>query len=190
MIRSQLLNIFAPKFKTMLDKEVLTALNEQIGKEGQASYKYLALASWCELKGFAGAAKFLYEHSDEERVHMMKLLNYIHDRGGIVEVPAIEKPRAEFDTIKEAFNYAYMGEIEVTEGINNIVSLALKKGDHTTNNFIQWYVNEQLEEENLYRQILDRMELIGEGGNSNYLIDVEIEKLSKGAGGMAVIIEE
>ncbi len=174
----------------MLHKEVEAALNQQIARESQASYKYLALASWCEVKGFAGAAKFLYEHSDEERVHMMKLLNYIHDRGGVVDVPAIPKPKADFNSIKEVFNYAYEGEIEVTQGINSIVTLTLEKGDHMTNNFIQWYVTEQLEEENLYRQILDRIELIGEGGNANYLIDVEIEKLSKGAGGMAVIAEE
>jgi ferritin len=65
--------------------------------------------------------------------------------------------------------------------------LSIKKSDHTTHNFVQWYVNEQLEEENLYRQILDRIELIGDSGNALYLIDVEIEKLTKGAGGMAVI---
>ncbi|MEZ5023687.1 MAG: ferritin [Chitinophagales bacterium] len=173
----------------MLDKKIEEILNRQIAIEGQASYKYLALASWCDNKGFAGAARFLFEHSDEERMHMMKLLNYVIDKGGKVVVPAVEQPRSDFKNIKEVFEYAYTGEQSVTAAINEIVSLSLKLNDHTTNNFIQWYVNEQLEEENLYRQILDRIELIGEGGNALYLIDLEIDKLSYGAGGMAAIPE-
>ncbi len=173
----------------MLDPKIVKILNKQIAMEAEASYKYLALAAWCDIKGFSGAAKFLYEHSDEERVHMMKLLNYVIDRGGEVEVPAVEKPKSDFKTIKEIFEYAYQGEMNVTKGINEIVTLSFNLSDHTTHNFIQWYVNEQLEEENLYRQILDRIELIGESGNALYLIDVEIEKLTKGAGGMAVIAE-
>lgn len=173
----------------MLDAKIEKALNEQIAYEAEASYKYLALAAWCDIKGFAGAAKFLYEHSDEERVHMMKLLNYVIDRGGNVEVPAVKQPKSDFKTVKEVFEYAYAGEQAITESINKIVTLTMELSDHTTNNFIQWYVNEQLEEENLYRQILDRIELIGESGNALYLIDIEIDKLSKGAGGMAVIPE-
>jgi ferritin len=171
----------------MLDVELVNILNKQIGIEAQASFKYLAIATWCDIKGFSGAAKFLYEHADEERIHMMKLINYVIDRGGKVEVPAIEKPRSDFKSIKEIFQFAYLGEQQVTAAVNEIVSLSIKKSDHTTHNFVQWYVNEQLEEENLYRQILDRIELIGDSGNALYLIDVEIEKLTKGAGGMAVI---
>ena len=172
----------------MLSKELVEILNKQIGIEAQASFKYLAIATWCDVKGYSGAAKFLYEHADEERVHMMKLINYVIDRGGKVEIPSIEKPRSEFSSIKEIFQFAYEGEQYVTASINEIVTMSFQKSDHTTHNFIQWYVNEQLEEENLYRQILDRIELIGEGGNALYLIDVEIDKLTKGAGGMAVIV--
>ncbi len=174
----------------MINSKIEKILNEQILLEGCASYKYLALATWCDMKGFAGAAKFLYEHSDEERVHMMKLINYLIDRGGKVEVPLINKPKSDFKTIKEVFEFAYKEEQKITESINKIVSLTIKLGDHTTNNFIQWYVEEQLEEENLYRLILDKIYLIGESGNALYLIDLEIDKLSKGAGGMAVITEE
>jgi ferritin len=171
----------------MLDPRVEKALNDQVAVEYLASHKYLALATWCDMKGFAGAATFLYEHADEERMHMMKLINYIVDKGSNVVIPELEKPRSDFSNIKEVLEYAYKGEMIVTGSVNKIVSLTLELGDHTTHNFIQWYVNEQLEEENLYRSILDRVELIGEGGNALYLIDMEIEKLSKGAGGMAVI---
>lgn len=171
----------------MLYPQIIEALNNQIAVEADASYKYLALAAWCDMKAFSGAAKFLFEHSDEERMHMMKLINYVIDQGGQVAIPQVEKPRSDFRSVKEVFQYAYAGEQKVTASINTIVSLCLELKDHTTHNFIQWYVGEQLEEENLYRAILDRIELIGEGGNANYLIDVEIEKLSRGAGGMAVI---
>jgi len=173
----------------MIHPKIEKILNEQVAIESQASYMYLSLAAWCDVKGFSGAAKFLYEHSDEERMHMMKLINYVIDMGGKIEVPGIDKPKSGFGSIKEVFSHAYEGERFVTESVNKIVTLSLEVSDHTTHNFIQWYVGEQLEEENLYRAILDRMELIGEGGNSNYLIDVEIEKMSSGAGGMSVINE-
>lgn len=174
----------------MLHPEVEALLNEQVALEAQASFKYLTLATWCDMKGFNGTAKFLYEHSDEERMHMMKLVNYVVDMGGNIVIPAVVRSRDDFSSIKELLEYAYAGEQEVTAAIHRIVSLTVELKDHTTNNFIQWYVTEQLEEENLYRTILDRVQLIGEGGNALYLIDTEIEKLSNGDGGMAVIDSE
>jgi ferritin len=165
----------------MLKPSIEAILNQQIAVESQASYKYLALASWCDTEGYSGAAKFLYEHSDEERMHMLKLFRYINDKGGKAIVPPVEKPRFEFSSLREVFEYAYQGEISVTESIHNIASMCLKESDFTTQNFIQWYINEQLEEENLYRGILDRMKLIGNEGNSLYMIDMEIEKLTKGS---------
>ncbi len=174
----------------MINKKIEKLLNKQIAIEAGASQKYLALAVWCDVKGFAGAAKFLYEHSDEERVHMLKLVNYVNDMGGAAIIPSVAQPKTDFNSIKELFEFAYEGEKTVTQAINEIVAVSLKENDFTTHNFIQWYVNEQLEEENLYRTLLDRIELIGEGSNSNYLIDVEIEKQSKNSGGMAVINEE
>ena len=165
----------------MLKPAIEAILNQQIAVESQASYKYLALASWCDTEGYAGAAKFLYEHSDEERMHMLKLFRYINDRGGKAVVPPVEQPKRDFTTLKEVFEYAYQGELSVTESIHRIAALCLQEGDFTTQNFIQWYINEQLEEENLYRGILDRMKLIGNQGNSLFMIDMEIERLSKGS---------
>lgn len=164
----------------MLKPAVEAILNQQIAIESQASYKYLALASWCDTEGYAGAAKFLYEHSDEERMHMLKLFRYINDKGGKAVVPSVQEPRKDFSSLKEVFEHAYQGELAVSESINKIAALCLQEADFTTQNFIQWYINEQLEEENLYRGILDRMKLIGNEGNSLYMIDMEIEKLSKG----------
>ena len=171
----------------MISKKIEKILNEQIAIEAQAAQQYLAIAVWCDTQGFAGAAKFLYEHSDEERLHMLKLVNYVNDMGGAALISAIKAPKKDFGNIKEAMEYAYASEKEVTAAINKIVSLSLKENDHTTHNFIQWYVNEQLEEENLYRTILDRINLIGDGGNANYLIDLEIEKHSNNTGGMTAV---
>ncbi|MCO5231016.1 MAG: ferritin [Chitinophagales bacterium] len=165
----------------MLKPSVEAILNRQIGVESAASYKYLAFASWCDVEGYSGAAKFLYEHSDEERMHMMKLFRYINDKGGKSVVPAIDMPHQDFKSLKEVFESAYQNEVEVTESINQIAALALQEADFTTYNFIQWYINEQLEEENLYRSILDKFKLVGEEGNNLYFIDVEIEKLCKGS---------
>jgi ferritin len=170
----------------MLKPSIETILNQQIAVESNASYKYLAFASWCDVEGYSGAAKFLYEHSDEERFHMMKLFRYINDKGGKSIVPEMPQPAKSFANLKEVFLKAYKSEIEVSESINQIAALCLKEADFTTYNFIQWYISEQLEEENLYRSILDKFKLVGEEGNNLYIIDAEIEKLCKGSANPAV----
>jgi ferritin len=168
----------------MLNKKIESTLNKQIGIEAFASHKYLAMAAWCDVQGFEGAASFLYEHSDEERMHMMKFFRYINDKGGHAVVPEVAQPRLEFSSINELFEYAYESECQVSQAINEIAMQAMEERDHTTYNFIQWFINEQLEEEILYRGILDKMELIGEGTNSLFLIDQEIGRKSKGVGSM------
>jgi ferritin len=168
----------------MLNKKIENVLNKQIGIESFASHKYLAMASWCDVQGFAGAARFLYEHSDEERMHMMKFFRYINDKGGQAIVPEVAQPRLEFANINELFEYAYEGECQVSQTINEIAMLAMEERDHTTYNFIQWFITEQLEEEILYRTILDKIELIGEGANSLFIIDQEIARNCKGTGSM------
>jgi len=165
----------------MLKPSIEAILNKQIAMESAASYKYLAFASWCDVEGYSGAAKFLYEHSDEERMHMMKLFRYINDKGGRSVVPPLEQQQLAFKSLKDVFERAYRSELEVTEAIHRIAGLCLSEADFTTYNFIQWYINEQLEEENLYRGILDKIKLVGEEGNNLYLIDTEIEKLCKGS---------
>lgn len=169
----------------MLSKKIESILNKQLGIESFASHKYLAMASWCDTQGFEGAANFLYEHSDEERMHMMKFFRYINDKGGCAIVPEVAKPRTEFNSINEVFEYAYEGECQVSQAVNEIAAVAMEERDHTTYNFIQWFVTEQLEEEILYRTILDKIGLIGEGANSLFLIDQEIGRRVKGTGSMS-----
>lgn len=135
-------------------------LNQQIEKEYSSSQFYLTMASWAESQGFNGTASFLYQHSDEEREHMLKLVRFINEREGKAIIPAIGKANVKFDSLEKIFESLLAHEQKVTESINNIVHVCLKEKDYTTHNFIQWYVSEQLEEEATARRILDDLHLI------------------------------
>jgi ferritin len=158
----------------MLAKEIEVALNDQLVTEAKSSHQYLAWASWAENAGYPGVAKFMYAHSDEERQHMLKLLHYINERGGKAVVPALEKPEVTFQGIKDLFLHLLQHERAVTGSINEVVGLCLSARDYSTHNFMQWYVSEQLEEEALASDLLDRLNLIGDDKSGMYLFDRDI----------------
>lgn len=162
----------------MIKDNVLDALNKQIKLEGDSSQLYLAMASWAELKGLEGTANFLYSHADEERTHMLKLVKFINERGGKAFIPQIEEPKQEFSTLKDVFTAILNHEIFVSDSINEIVGLTLKESDYSTHNFLQWYVSEQIEEEKLARNILDKLDLIGSDKGGLYLFDRDIVTIS------------
>lgn len=155
------------------------ALNQQIESEGFASFLYLSMATWCDHQGLTGCAKFLHRQSDEERMHMMKLFAYLSDVNGFAETPGIKEPPRQFDSVQQIFKEVYAHEQSVTKSINNLVKLAKEESDYSTQTFLQWYVNEQREEESLMRTILDRIRLIGEGSQSLYFIDKELEAINE-----------
>ena len=159
----------------MMNKTVEKALNEQVQKEASSSQFYLAMASWAECNGLNGTAKFLYAHADEERFHMLKLVKFINERGGIAIIPGLENPPVEFDSLTNVFQLRLEHELMVTESINNVVDICLSQKDYTTHNFMQWYVSEQLEEEALARTILDKIKLIGGDNGGLYLFDRDLE---------------
>ena len=162
----------------MLSKTIELALNDQISKESFASSYYLSMASWCDMSGLPGSAKFLYDHAERERAHMMKLFHYVNDAGGHAQKRELKDPPFQFKTLMEIFELTHKNEIEVTVSINSIVDLCLKEKDHSTFNFLQWYVAEQHEEERLFKHILDKIKVIGLDGRGIYWIDKEIGKLS------------
>jgi ferritin len=162
----------------MFSKKVETALNEQIKIEAESSQFYLAMASWAETKGLNGTAAFLYEHADEERMHMLKLVKFVNERGGHAIVPALEKPPVEFESLQNIFKNLLNHEISVTASINNVVDICLSEKDYPTHNFMQWYVAEQIEEEALARTIMDKMNMIGSDKGGLYLFDRDLENLS------------
>lgn len=162
----------------MIKDTILDALNKQIKLEGDSSQLYLAIASWAEVKGLEGTANFLYSHADEERMHMLKLIKFINERGGKAFVPQIEEPKQDFTTLKEVFTAILNHECFVSESINDIVGLTLEERDYSTHNFLQWYVSEQIEEEKLARNILDKLEMIGSDKGGLYLFDRDVVTLS------------
>lgn len=154
------------------------ALNEQISLEAYASFLYLSMASWCDLEGLEGCAQFMYRQSEEERNHMLRIFNYISEVDGHALTPAIQQPPLKFKSIQELFKLVYGHEQKVTKSIHELVALSLKEKDHTTYNFLQWYIEEQREEEALMRTILDKIKIIGNGPQSLYFIDQELEKIN------------
>ncbi len=162
----------------MISKKMQTALNEQIVLEAYASHLYLAMAGWFDLQGLEGCAQFMYRQSGEENMHKMRIFNYLLEMDTQAIVPAVSKPPVTFKSVPEVFKSAYAHEQKVTKSINTIVDLAIKENDHATHNFLQWYVNEQREEETLMRSILDKINLIGDGPQSLYFIDKEIQSVN------------
>ncbi len=158
----------------MLKEKVEIALNQQIEKEGYSSQLYLAMASWAELNGYKGSSEFLYTQADGERLHMLKLFRYLNDRGGKAIVPKLSQPPVEYGSIKEVFEAVLKHEIYISDSINELVGTCIDNKDYTTQNFLQWYVNEQIEEESTARSILDRLNLLGDDKARMYMFDRDI----------------
>ncbi len=119
----------------MLNTKIENALNQQVQLEAESSQIYLAMASWAEVEGYAGIAAFLFHHSDEERLHMLKLIKFVNERGGHGVVPALQAPAAKYKGIKEIFSEVLNHEILVSNEINRLVDVCLKEKDYTTHNF-------------------------------------------------------
>jgi ferritin len=165
----------------MLSNKVSQALNKQIELEASSSQYYLAMASWAETQGLNGVSQFLYSHADEERMHMIKLIKFVNERGGHGVVPSLKQPPVTFKSVKSVFEEVLKHEVKVTNEINNLVDITLKEKDYTTHNFLQWYVSEQIEEEALARQIVDKLKLIGDDKGGLYFFDRDMQALTSSA---------
>lgn len=163
----------------MISKKMNEALNEQIRIEGQSSMVYLAMASWAEIQpGIDNVVSFFYRHSDEERMHMLKLIHFVNERGGFAMIPSFEQPTLTYPSINHAFKELLEHEVMVSKSINNLVDISLQEKDFATHNFLQWYVAEQIEEEALARTLNDKLELIGDDKGGLYLFDKDILTVS------------
>ncbi|QQS51402.1 MAG: ferritin [Bacteroidota bacterium] len=156
----------------MLKPKIESILNSQIGKELYSSLLYLSMASWAEHTGYAGIAKWLYAQAEEEKLHMLKFVNYINDRGGHAIIPAVEQPPVKHGTVKEMFESVLEHENKVTEWINDIVAATIEQKDFTTQNWVQWFVTEQIEEEASVKEILDKLHMLN--GENMYMFDRDI----------------
>jgi ferritin len=167
---------FITKSRSLL-VETEKLLNDQIKLEAVSSAIYLSMASWAEIKGYENSATFLYDHSEEEKMHMMKIFRYVNEAGGHALFPDISGVPHNFKSLKAIFEQVLEHEIVVTKSIHNLADHCFSNKDFTTFNFLQWYVTEQREEETLARRILEIFDIIGEEGIGLWTIDQEIGRL-------------
>lgn len=160
--------------KIGINVDIMDMLNEQISKEAHSSSAYLAMASWCDHNGLTGSAEFFYKQSLEEREHMMKIFRFVNENGGTAYSPEITNILHDFNSLQEIFESALDQEIIITKSINNIVAKCRKVQDFTSENFLQWFIKEQMEEENKMRRILAMFDLMGTDGIALKLIDERI----------------
>ena len=161
-----------------LSKTLEAALNAQITKEAHASQIYLSYAAWADGRGMEGIANFLFRHAQEERNHMMKILEYILKRGGKVIITAIPAPPEDPTSINNCFEKAFKHEVDNTKAVYKIVKMSFDEEDWATWNFMQWFVKEQTEEELLVLTLLNKMKIAGGEkitGDALYALDRDLE---------------
>ncbi|AER40703.1 MAG: ferritin [Flavobacteriales bacterium] len=167
-----------------ISNKIQKGLKNQLNRELESSQLYLSMASWVEHEygGFEGICNFLYDHSDEERRHMLKLIRYINKRGGYADIFFDNNHinnKTTYGSLKELFQKLFEHEKKISSEINLLVELSLKEKDYFTYNFLQWFVEEQIEEETLSKTILDKIQLIGENKGCLYLLDRDIKNFQK-----------
>ena len=143
-----------------MDATVLSAINEQINSEFEASYTYLAMAGFCDRQKFLGAAKWLRLQSDEERLHGLKLFDFVLARDGAVELRAIDRPDVRFESLSAVFEKTLEHEQRVTQQINQLYELCFSKKAFAEMTELQWFLTEQVEEEKTAREIVAKFRLV------------------------------
>ncbi len=156
----------------MLKPKVEKILNEQIQKEGYSSFLYLSMASWAENKGMSGIAQWLFAQAEEEKTHMLKFIDYINERGGKAIIPAIDKSPEDWSDVFILFDEVLKHEQYISASINDILALAVEEKDFATQNWIQWFVTEQVEEESSVQLVIDKLNLLGK--HNLYMFDRDI----------------
>ncbi|MDI6756591.1 MAG: ferritin [Endomicrobiia bacterium] len=160
----------------MLKEKILSALNNQMNRELYSAYLYLSMAAYFESTGLKGFANWMRVQFQEELIHAMKFFDYIINRAVKAELLPIEKPPAEWKSANDVFQNAYKHEQKVTALINDLVNLSLSESDHSAVNFLQWFVNEQVEEESSFSDILNKLNLISDSKEGSFMLDREMSQ--------------
>jgi len=164
----------------MLSAKMLNALNKQVRDELYSEYFYLSMSAWCNANDLPGMAAFMKLKSDEERAHAMKIYNYILDRDGKITLLAIDQPPAEFKSFLDIFEQQLVHEKKVTALIHNLYSLALEEKDYATQVMLQWFIEEQVEEEKEATDIIQQCKKIGDNQSALFLLDQKLGSLAPG----------
>jgi ferritin len=160
----------------MISKKIQDAFNAQLNAEAYSSYLYLAMAAHCTSMNLDGMAGWLRAQSAEEWQHAMKFYRYLHDRGGTVELAAIDAPKDSWKSPLALFESVLKHEQKVTRMIDDLVTLAAKEDDPAASVFLQWFVTEQVEEESNAEKIVAKLRLIGDSANGLFMMDHELGK--------------
>ena len=158
----------------MINEKIEKALNAQINKEFFSSYLYLSMSSYFESKNLTGLATWMKIQADEEHLHASKFYAYVIQKGGRAILTSIETPKSDWKSVVEVFEDTYTHEKFITASIDELVNLSLEVKDHATNNFLQWFVTEQVEEEANVTKIIDDLKMIGDNSYGIFMLDREL----------------
>ncbi|MEW5923431.1 MAG: ferritin [Candidatus Zixiibacteriota bacterium] len=158
----------------MISKKIEKAFNEQINAEMFSFYLYLSMSAWLDEKGFAGMSKWMRIQADEEMIHAMKFYDHILERNGSVKLTAIEGPKGAWKAPLDIFKAGLEHEQMITGRINNLVKLAHQENDYASHSFLQWFVDEQVEEESNAQNIIDQLTMVSGNPAALFLVDREL----------------
>ncbi|CAA6810514.1 MAG: Ferritin [uncultured Sulfurovum sp.] len=153
---------------------MIKALNSQLNKEFHSAYLYLGMSAYASENGFNGCAKWFNLQYQEEISHAMKLFRYLEEQNAKIKLKDIKALNVKANSIVDVFKKAYKHEQRMTTALNELSDLAMKQKDHATYSLLQWYINEQVEEEALFNEIIDKLEMVGDDGYGLYSIDKEL----------------
>ena len=165
----------------MLSKDLGAAMNEHLSKELYAAHLYLAMSAYFDANNLPGCAAWMRAQADEERTHGMKFYEYIYDRGGSVELMSLDKPPATFKSPLDAFQQAHEHELHVSKAIDALYRQALEEGDYASQVFLQWFIQEQVEEEKTSGTLVETLRMVGDSTASLLLFDRELGGRGAGA---------
>ena len=158
----------------MISKKMAEALNGQVNAEFYSAYLYLSMEAYFESMNLPSFANWMRAQIQEESIHAMKIYDFVNERGGRVLLKSIEQPPTEWKSPLAAFEAAYKHEQKVTGLINDLVNLAIEEKDHASNTFLQWFVNEQVEEESSVNEVVQKLKMLENAPGGQFLIDREL----------------
>jgi len=158
----------------MISKKMEEALNGQVNAELYSAYLYLSMESYFKSLNLNGSASWMRVQTQEEVTHAMKIYEFINERGGKVTLKTIEGPPIKWDSPLAVFEAVYVHEQKVTGLINELVDLAIKEKDHATNTFLQWFVNEQVEEESSADEVVQQLKMMEDAPGGMFMLDREL----------------
>lgn len=162
-----------PQGKKMLSEKMTSALNVQLNKEFYSSYLYLGMSTWCAHAGYNGGASWFMIQHEEERIHALKVYQYMISQGSKINLLPIDHPQMKYSSLLACFEDSLKHERQMTSTFNELCDLAIQKKDHTSYAFFQWFLQEQIEEEASVTEIIAKLKLVGDG-NGIFMIDTQL----------------